>query len=118
MDRARSPSEAVPKRTALASTGTVGAFQEAVMKTVILARVVAKPINFPDEIEVLYHCLDESQTYIGKSYRGEHSTWEKVRRRFKIGGEAAKKCEWYLRKGGGAFLGNREVSPVAFRGLC
>ena len=30
------------------------------MKTVILARVVAKPINFPDEIEVLYHYLDES----------------------------------------------------------
>ena len=88
------------------------------MKTVILARVVAKPINFPDDIEVLYHCLDESQTYTGKSYRGEHSTWDKVRRRFKIGGEAAKKCEWYFRKGEGAFLCNREVSPLAFRELC
>jgi len=57
-----------------------GAFQkaavqttmEATMETAILACVVAKPISFPEDIEILYPCLDERQAFTGKSFSGAH----------------------------------------------
>ena len=42
------------------------------METAILACVVAKPISFPEDIEILYPCLDERQAFTGKSFSGAH----------------------------------------------
>lgn len=36
------------------------------MGTTLLARVVAKPIKFPDDIELCYHRLDEQKSFTGQ----------------------------------------------------
>lgn len=79
------------------------------METTILARVVAKPISFPEDIEILYHCLDEQQTFTGKSFSGAHCSWDEVQRRFATDSEAARKCKRYFRKREAAFLCNQQV---------
>lgn len=79
------------------------------METTIFARVVAKPISFPEDIEMLYHCLDEREFLTGESYRGAHFGWDEVQRRFCIDADHAKECEGVLLRGDPAFLGNREV---------
>ncbi len=79
-------------------------------ETTIFARVVAKPISFPNDIMMLYHCLDERECLTGKSYDGEHITWEEVQHRFRIDADFAKKCEGYFGKGESPSLGNRKVA--------
>jgi hypothetical protein len=79
------------------------------MKTTFLARVAAKSFGFSEDSEILYHCLVEHQIFTGKSWRGTHSTWDEVQRRFKIDCEAVKERKGYFRKGEAAFLGNREL---------
>lgn len=83
--------------------------QATVKKITIYARVVAKPINFPDDIEMLYHGLDENGRLTGKDYLGVHFTWEDVQRRFWIDANYAQECEGYFRNGDSALLGNKEV---------
>jgi len=83
--------------------------EESIKETTIFARVVAKPISFPNDIKMLYHCLDEQERPTGESRDGEHITWEEVQRRFLIDADFAKKCEGYFGKGESAFLGNRKV---------
>jgi len=78
-------------------------------KITIFARVVAKPISFPDDIEMLYHCLDERERLTGKSYGDVHFGWDEVQHRFLIDANYVKECEGYFGKGESAFLGNREV---------
>jgi hypothetical protein len=80
------------------------------MEITVSVRVVAKPINFPDDIEMLYHGLDERKILTGNDYFGVHFTWDEVQRRFSIDAEYAKECEAYFRKGESAFLGNQEVT--------
>ena len=79
------------------------------MKVTVSARVVAKPVHFPDDIEMLYHCLDERGRLTGKSYGGVHFTWADVQRRFIIDADYAKECEGCFASGEAAFLGNREI---------
>lgn len=79
------------------------------MEATIFARVVAKPIAFPEDIEMLYHCLDEREFRTGKSYCGVHFTWDEVQHRFWIDADYAKECEGYFLRGDSAFLGNSEV---------
>jgi hypothetical protein len=79
------------------------------MKTSIYARVAAKAINFPDDIELFYHCLDEQNQPTGEGYRGLHFTWDEVRLRYLIDAEYAKECEGIFRDGHAAFIGNRDL---------
>jgi hypothetical protein len=79
-------------------------------ETTIFARVATKPISFPDDIEMLYHGLDERGTLTGKDHFGVHFTWEEVQRRFDIDAAFAKECEGYLLAGEPVFLGNFEVT--------
>ena len=79
-------------------------------ETTISARVVAKPISFPNDVEMLYHCLDEREWPAGKVIDSVHFTWEEVQRRFLIGADYAKECEGHFGKGESVFLGNRDVT--------
>lgn len=79
-------------------------------ETTIFARVVAKPISFPNDIEMLYQCLDEREWPTGKLIDSVHFTWEEVQRRFLIGADYAKGCEEHFGKGESVFLGNRDVT--------
>jgi hypothetical protein len=79
------------------------------MKTTIFARVIAKPISFPSDIEMLYYCLDEHEALTGKTFFGVHFSWDEVQRRFWIDADYAKECEEFFRGGESAFLGNKEV---------
>ena len=80
------------------------------MTKTIYARVAAKPISLPDDIEMIYSCLTEDQRLTGKVYRGVHFDWQDVQRRFSIPEEYAKECEGYFADGDSAFLGNMEVT--------
>ncbi len=80
------------------------------METTIYARVVAKAISFPDDIEVQYFCLDEKERLTGKSYGPLHFTWEDVKSRFWIDLPYAEQCEKYFRDGDAAFLGNKHLT--------
>jgi hypothetical protein len=75
----------------------------------IFARVVAKPISFPDDIEMHYHRLNEHGSLTGESYSGVHFPWDDVQRRFLVDINYAKECEGFFSSGEAAFLGNREV---------
>jgi hypothetical protein len=79
------------------------------MEKTIFARVVAKPINFPNDIEMQYQCLDEREHLTGESYGEVHFTWDEVQRRFWVDANYATECEGYFRNRESAFLGNREV---------
>jgi hypothetical protein len=48
------------------------------VKTLIYARVVAKPIHFPDEIEMIYHCLDKQDHPTGEVRQDGPFTWDDV----------------------------------------
>jgi hypothetical protein len=83
--------------------------KEDVMETTIFARVVAKSVAFPDDIEMFYHCLDDRERLTGKTYSGVHFSWDEAKRRFLIDKAYAEECEGYFRNNEAAFLGNREV---------
>lgn len=76
----------------------------------IFARVVAKPINFPDDLKMLYHCLDERGCLTGKLYDDAHFRWDQVKRNFDLDPKFAKECEQFLSAGESIFLGNQEVT--------
>jgi hypothetical protein len=80
------------------------------LKTTIYARVVAKAISFPDDIEMHYMCLDEKDSLTGTVYGPVHFAWEDVKQRFWIDMNYAQLCEGYFREGDSAFLGNKHVT--------
>lgn len=84
--------------------------EETMKEITIFAQVVAKPISFPNDIKMLYHCLDEREWRTGESIDGEHLTWEKVQRRFRIDADFAKECEGHFGKGESPILGNLNVT--------
>ncbi len=82
------------------------------METPFFAKVVAKPISFPDDIEIEYHCLDErSSIPTGKKISAvQHFTWDQVQHSFGIDAETAKKWEEDLCSGKSAIIsGGRDV---------
>jgi hypothetical protein len=83
---------------------------EAAMETTILARVGAKPISSSEDLEILYRCLDEQQTFTGQSFSGAHRSRGQVQLRFAIDCNAARKCEPYFRMEEAAFLGSQKVT--------
>jgi hypothetical protein len=72
--------------------------------------VVAKPIIFPDVVEIEYQCLDGQDRLTGDQYQGKRCTWEEARHRLWINAESAKECESHLLNGEVAFLGNRAIT--------
>jgi hypothetical protein len=66
----------------------------------IYARVVAIPVNFPEELDIHYQTLDratgENVAVFGSPRR---FTWEEVKRKFSIGEARALACEGQLRQG-------------------
>jgi hypothetical protein len=80
------------------------------MKTYLYARVVAKPISFPDVVEILYQSLDEQNRLTGENFVGNRCTWDEAQHRFSINVESVKECESYLQKGELAFLGNWAIT--------
>jgi len=92
------------------------------MKTRIYARVVAKPITFPDVIEVWCGCLDDEDKPTGEGYGGIRFTWEQVQNHFWIGPAHARECESILSRGdavalkdcfvNGRFYEKGEAMPV------
>lgn len=80
------------------------------MEKTIYARVVAKAINFPDDIEVSYITLNEAGAPTGGVYGGAHYNWEDVKQRFFVDQESAQTYEGYFRDGQSAFLGNKRVT--------
>ena len=79
------------------------------MEKTILARVVAKAINFPNDLEMSYICLDSQERQTGETYGGVHFTWDQVKARFWIDVQYAAECEDYFRNGDPVFIGIREV---------
>jgi hypothetical protein len=73
----------------------------------IFARVEAKPIAFPDDIEMRYHCLDENGMLTGKVYDNVHWTWERIQSRFGLDADFADQCVEDFRKGESKFFGNQ-----------
>jgi hypothetical protein len=71
----------------------------------IYARVVAIPVNFPEELDIHYHTLcrecGENVAVFGSPRR---FSWEEVKRRFSIGEARALECEGQLRQGATAFI--------------
>lgn len=76
----------------------------------IYARVAATAINFPDDIEMQYVCIDDQGNATGAVYSGVHLNWNEVIHRFWIDKDYADLCEQYFRDGHSAFLGNRHVT--------
>jgi hypothetical protein len=76
---------------------------------IIYARVVAKPVNFPTEVELRYETLDEGSgkpTAVFGSPNGspDYCSWEDIRRKFSIGDALASECEALLRQGKSAMI--------------
>jgi hypothetical protein len=87
-----------------------GQAKEVAMKKTIFARVAAKPINFPERLEVILHGLDELEILIGPKYSGVFLSWEEVQRNYWLSADFAKECEVDLRNGETRFLGNKHVT--------
>jgi hypothetical protein len=75
----------------------------------VFVRVVAKPINFPETVEVLLHCLDDQEKPTGKGYKVLPASWEEVAQRYMVPVYYREEAEGYLRTGQAANLGNRWV---------
>ena len=83
------------------------------MKNEIYARIVARPISFPESIAIDYYELDHQDLPIdvrGPYIHPKHLTWEDVKHRFAIDIVYAKECEGYFAAGNTVFLGNRTVT--------
>jgi len=75
------------------------------MKKTIYARVVAKAISFPDQIEIQYQPVDKSGNMVGTGiYRQGPYSWEQVKRRFWIDEAYASECEGYFGQGQAALI--------------
>lgn len=76
---------------------------------IIYARVVAKPVNFPSELELRYETLDREsgqQTAAFGSPFGspDHYSWDDLKRKFSINDALASECEALLRRGRNALI--------------
>ena len=76
---------------------------------IIYARVVAKPVNFPSELELRYEMLNEGSGEPIAVFGSPHGSprycsWEDIRRRFSIGNALASECEVLLRHGKNAMI--------------
>jgi hypothetical protein len=69
------------------------------MKTTINARVVAKAIFFPEQIEVQYEPVDRAGNGLGFHYKEGPFTWSEVKRRFFINEAYGAECEGYFAQG-------------------
>jgi len=71
----------------------------------IYARVVAKPVDFPKELDIRYETLDrdtgENVAVFGAQRR---FSWEEVRWKFSIDEALALECEGQLRRGETALI--------------
>jgi phage-related minor tail protein len=65
----------------------------------IYARVVAKPVNFPEELDIRYETLDRETGENVAVFGSQRSfSWEEVKRKFSIGDARAIECERQLRQ--------------------
>jgi hypothetical protein len=81
------------------------------MKNEIYARIVARPISFPESIAIDYYPLDKQDFPLGVRYiHPKHLTWEEVKHRFAIDLVYANECEDYFADGHAANLGHRTVT--------
>jgi hypothetical protein len=71
----------------------------------IYARVVAKPVNFPEELDIRYETLDretgENVAVFGSQRR---FSWTEVKRKFSVSEARALECEGQLRQGEPALI--------------
>lgn len=75
------------------------------MKKTIQAKVVAKALSFPDQIEIDYYPVDEFGRWGGPGiYTKGPFTWEEVKLRFGLDETYAAECEGFFRRGTGAFI--------------
>jgi hypothetical protein len=84
------------------------------LKTFIYAWVVAKPVSFPEVVEVEYQCIDGQDHLIGENYQDKLCSWEEAQRQYLINSERAKECESHLLKGEVAFLGNWAMTGMFY----
>jgi hypothetical protein len=76
---------------------------------IIYARVVAKPVNFPSELELRYETLDKESgrptAVFGSPFGSpDHYSWEDLKRKFSIDDALASECEALLRNGRNALI--------------
>jgi hypothetical protein len=65
----------------------------------IYARVVAKPVDFPKELEIHYQTLDRDTGERVAVFGAErHFSWDEVRRRFSVGEALVLEIEDQLRR--------------------
>lgn len=71
----------------------------------IYVRVVAKPVNFPEQLDIRYEILNketgEDVAVFGAQRR---FSWEEVKRKFSVGEARALECEDQLRQGQNALI--------------
>jgi hypothetical protein len=71
----------------------------------IYARVVAKPVNFPEELDIRYETLDRETGEDVAVFGGQRRfSWEEVKRKFSVGEARALECEGQLRQGETALI--------------
>lgn len=75
----------------------------------IYARVVAIPVNFPEQLKIRYETLDretgEPIAVFGSPLGApDHFSWEEVKRKFSVGGVHASDCESQLRQNKSALI--------------
>jgi hypothetical protein len=71
----------------------------------IYARVVAKPVNFPKELDIRYETLDRETGEDVAVFGAQRCfSWEEVRRKFSVGETQALECEGQLRRGETALI--------------
>lgn len=80
------------------------------MKNEVFVRVVATPINFPDDLEMTYHVLDNEGEPTGESLGGMHFSWQHVKCEFMVPQTYVAECENYFSQGLAVFIGNRHLA--------
>src|SRR5271170_6672230 len=80
------------------------------MKTSIYARVVAKSIAFPEQIEIQFQPVDELGNGLGFHYKDDRLyRWNDVMRKFLIGAAYAIECEGFFEQGSAALIARPQV---------
>jgi hypothetical protein len=71
----------------------------------IYARVIAKPVNFPEELDIRYETLHrETGQEVAVFGAQRRFSWEEIKHRFSLGEGRATECEGQLRQGEPALI--------------
>ena len=80
------------------------------MKRTVFARVVAKPISFPDEIQIICHELSDDGTLTGNTFAfSKNFNWDDVMTRYYVPTSYREEATGYLLAGESANLGNKHI---------